>query len=138
MYLCSIADTGEQFDIHPKDKKTVGERLSLLALGHVYGWKILCDAPRVSEARREGNTAVLHFANAEGGLMVNGERIEALHISSNHGAVDFHCAIDGESIVITLPEEIGNVQIDFAQTLWYQVNLFNRSGIPAIPFSLSC
>lgn len=71
-YLCSISDLGEEMDIHPKNKKDVGNRLALLARGHVYG--------------------------------------EAL-------------------------EEQVNIQ--FAQTSWYIVNLYNQAGIPAIPFELS-
>ena len=42
VYITSIADCGDEDDIHPKDKKTVGERLALLALGRVYGRRALC------------------------------------------------------------------------------------------------
>lgn len=138
IYLCSISDAGERLDIHPKDKKVVGQRLSLLALGHIYGRSILCDAPRVSEARRDGNTVILRFANAEGGLSVKGNAIEALAVFNEYGAVDFHASAENESVVITLPEGTGPVRVDFARTAWYRVNLYNRSGIPAIPFSLRC
>lgn len=61
VYLCSIADAGEQYDIHPKNKKVVGERLALLARGHVYGEDVLCDAPRPDACERRKRELRIHF-----------------------------------------------------------------------------
>lgn len=35
-------DAGEYNDIHPRDKKTVGDRLALLAMNLVYGEDVVC------------------------------------------------------------------------------------------------
>lgn len=158
-YLCSISDAGEQMDIHPKDKKVVGERLALLARGHVYGETLLCDAPAAEQVRRDGQCVEITFANADGGLTLKGDTVEALHIypaqepgeekeiSENpedskqseketdcRTEISFTAVADGEKLVISLPEGIGAVSIEFARTKWYLVNLYNQAGIPAIPF----
>ena len=188
-YLCSISDAGEQMDIHPKDKKVVGERLALLARGHVYGESLLCDAPMAESIRRDGSRIEIVFQNAEGGLKVKGDAVEALHVypveisgaekpaceEAGHGAGcgdeclaasdaegDADCSeailagtdaedsavrreeipvtadVEGEKLVILLPEGIGKVSVEFARTRWYLVNLYNQADIPAIPFELIC
>ncbi|MDE7067509.1 MAG: hypothetical protein K2O83_07530, partial [Schaedlerella arabinosiphila] len=156
-YLCSISDAGEQRDIHPKDKKVVGERLALLARGHVYGEALLCDPPTAEKIRRDGGRAEITFANAEGGLTVKGDRVEALHIysaqktggekdasekseneTSRRTEIPFTADAEGEKLVIRLPEGTGRVSIEFARTRWYLVNLYNQAGIPAIPFEFTC
>ncbi len=131
-FLCSISDAGEQMDIHPKNKKVVGHRLALLALGHIYGRDILCDAPVVDKIQRDSNEIRLKFAHAEGGLHVEGESIHGLQIVPE---MDFQTAIEGDTLVITLEKDLpDSVKINFAQEKWYRVNLYNESNIPAIPF----
>ena len=62
----------EEMDIHPKNKKIVGHRLALLAKGHIYGEKILCDAPMFSKYKKVKAGIELYFTNADGGLDVCG------------------------------------------------------------------
>ena len=137
VYLCSISDAGEQYDIHPKDKQVVGERLALLARGHVYGENLLCDAPRAREATREGKEITLRFEHAEGGLVLRGETVSALRVTVGEKELPFQASVSGETLRIRLTEDTpGPVRVDFAQEKFYLVDLYNQSGIPAVPFSL--
>lgn len=79
-YLCSISDAGEQLDIHPKNKKVVGERLALLARKHVYDEEILADAPCMESVTCEKNVVTITWANAGDGIKVKGDVIECLHV----------------------------------------------------------
>lgn len=135
VYLCSISDAGEEFDIHPKDKKTVGERLALLAEGHVYGQDILCDALRAAGFERENNCITVSFDHAPGGLYSKEPEISALEIYEGERQVPFKAWAEGNCVKIVLEKETEEtVEIRFAQTGWYLVNLYNQAGIPAIPF----
>lgn len=154
-YLCSISDAGEQMDIHPKDKRIVGHRLALLAFGHIYGRDILCDAPEVSQVRRDGKKIELIFAHAGEGLYLNQKenatdendmklqkkanvKIEALEISAGEKQLSYEATVQGAVVTLYLQEEPKEaIQIKFAQTNWYQVNLYNSSHIPAIPFAIT-
>ncbi len=137
VYLCSISDIGEQFDIHPKNKKDVGYRLALLAEGHVYGRDLLCDAPCLNHAERVGNRCRLTFSHAEGGLSVEGDEISALYVLHSGVKVSYSFVVEGDTVILDLAEVDGPVSVHFADTRWYQVNLYNRMGIPAIPFTVN-
>lgn len=134
VYMTSISDAGEKMDIHPKDKKKPGERLCLLALGKVYGKEILCDAPEPDEVIRDGNVIIIHFKNAQGGLYVNGEEINALNVESSKS---YSVSLDRENIRIEFAEEPEPyLWIRHAVQQFYKVNLYNKSNIPAIPFEV--
>lgn len=136
VWLCSISDGGEQFDIHPKDKLIVGQRLSLLARGHVYGEDILCDAPVLKNAARDGNSVILTFDNAEGELVLKGSGIDCLKLISDGKNIPFNAEIIGETVLLRIDGRLPqNLRADFAQGSYYNVNLYNKSGIPAVPFT---
>jgi sialate O-acetylesterase len=78
VWMASIMDAGEEWDIHPRKKKPVGERLALLAEGKVYGRDILCESPVFTDYTLEPGRLTLSFCHAEGGLSIKGE---SRHIS---------------------------------------------------------
>lgn len=134
-YLCSISDVGEEKDIHPKDKKTVGSRLALLAWGHVYGKDILCDAPRAEYAERNKDGLTITFNHAGDGLKIKGDRLNALQIFAGDKELVYSAYAEGNQLIIRLnPQSDAPLAVKFAQTSWYQVNLYNQADIPAVPF----
>lgn len=139
VYLCSISDVGEEKDIHPKNKKTVGERLALLARGHVYKEEILCDAPRAVSAERREREITIAFDNADGGIQISGETVDALKLYASGKELSFDFRVENNTLVVTLPcDTAEKIFVAFARTPWFVVNLYNCAGIPAIPFEFVC
>lgn len=162
VYMTSISDIGNVFDIHPKVKRPVGERLALLAQKYVYGNStLLADPPEAVCLEREGNCAVIVFKNGEGlyiqpeaGTDYNGFAVEEIPdellppITGNvNGLVVFAdgvplknavCRTEGNCLLIQAQElaGAGTITVQFAKTAFYRVNLYNRSGIPAKPFAI--
>ena len=130
VYLCSSGDAGMPWDIHPKHKRPIGERLALLARGHVYGEDILCDAPVLKAVHREGSRVILSFEHGDG-LVIRGDLLNALRVN---GQV-CPAKVEGECLVIDLPMA-KHWKIEFAWQGYYEVNLYNAAGIPALPFRL--
>ncbi len=138
-YLCSISDVGEEFDIHPKDKKTVGERLALLARKYVYEEDILADAPRMQSVVRRGNIVTITWKNAGEGITVNGDAVKGLHVYADKEEKGYTFETEIKRLILKLKVDgESRLRIAFARTPWYQVNLYNSSGIPAIPFEIEC
>lgn len=136
VYMASISDVGEEMDIHPKDKKTVGHRLAGMARHYVYGEDLLCEAPRPQNVEREGNVITVTFQYAGAGLKLAGDTVAALEVSQNGSEVEYEGKVEQDKLVITLKADVqGSVELRFAQGTWYRVNLYNSVDIPAIPFT---
>lgn len=68
VYLVPIIDCGEYDNIHPLDKRTVGERLAAVALRRVYGREgMATDGPVLDSVEpREDGSLVIRLSHAEG------------------------------------------------------------------------
>jgi len=62
-------DLGEAGDPHYRDKKTVGDRLFLIAKAKSYGDPVPCFGPVYKSMAIESGTARLNFRNTDGGLI---------------------------------------------------------------------
>lgn len=66
-------DVGDADDIHPRDKRTVGERLARIALAGAYGKPLAFKGPTLRASRQLPDGAVeLTFADVAGGLATRG------------------------------------------------------------------
>lgn len=138
-YMTSIMDLGMYWDIHPKHKKEVGERLALLARGKVYGEDILCESPEFVSASRDEYTITITFLHTGTGLYLKGNSVDGLKIQNHSQTKDIafkNCYLKQNCLVLefdTLPNE--PIWIEFANTGYVEVNLFNSANLPAKPFS---
>lgn len=132
-------DLGEWNDIHPVNKKDVGERLALQAEKLVYGnKKVVASGPTVKSIRKDGNKVIVTFNNVGSGLAVKGnEVLKYFAIAGNDGKyVWANATIKGRDEVEVWNNEITNpVYITYA---WADnpagANLYNVEGLPAAPF----
>lgn len=135
-YLCSISDLGEEFDIHPKNKLGVGERLALLARKYHYKEEILADAPILIDAVKNGQEIKLTFENVGSGLHIKGDTINALEVKMDDKELEYMADICDNQVILTTKASLTQtVRIEFARTKWYIVNLYNSANLPAIPFT---
>ncbi len=134
-WMASIGDVGMEWDIHPKDKKPVGERLALLARSHVYGENILCDAPELLSAEKADGNITICFSHGEG-LHIAGDILHAMiGVDPAGESRDIsHAEIRNETLILHGCADIAVLR--FARTDYYEVNLYNAAGIPAKPFEV--
>ena len=64
-------DVGEWNDVHPDDKKDVGERLALAAEKIAYDENIVYAGPTYQSQTIEGNKIIISFTNIGSGLTTN-------------------------------------------------------------------
>ncbi len=134
-WMASIGDAGMEWDIHPKDKLPVGERLALLARGHVYGQDILCDAPEFLSAEKANGRVAICFSHGEG-LHIAGDALHAMVGVNGAGKCREISAgeIQDGKLILHGCDDI--VTLQYAWTDYCEVNLYNAAGIPAKPFEV--
>jgi sialate O-acetylesterase len=134
--LAVTVDTGEADNIHPKDKKVVGERLALCALANEFGEKIPFAGPTFISMTEIPGALKLKFKNADVGLVVKGgEAPEEFSVAGKDRK--WHWAearIEGDSVIVSSKEVPEPVAARYAWQANPKATLFNGAGLPAVPF----
>jgi sialate O-acetylesterase len=129
-------DVGDATDIHPTEKKTVGERLALAARALAYGEKLEYSGPQFETLRVDGSRTQLRFSHVGGGLIAPGGELKGFSIAGADGRFRVAKARILQDTVEVWAEEVPHpVAVRYG---WAQVpegNLFNRAGLPASPFA---
>jgi sialate O-acetylesterase len=132
-------DVGDEVDIHPKDKQTVGNRLALAALKTAYQQDILFTGPVYRQMTVTGNKAIITFDHTGQGLKAIDKYgyIKGFAIAGkDHKFYWAKAILSGtNSIEISCTEVPDPVAVRYA---WGNnpddANLFNSAGLPASPF----
>ncbi|UWX61478.1 sialate O-acetylesterase [Chryseobacterium oranimense] len=132
--LAVAIDLGEWNDIHPLNKKTVGDRLALQAQKIGEGKKIIADGPVYQSMKKEGNTIILSFRPGTDDLE-QGD-LKGFAIKQKDGRYQWAKAKTKGNKVIVWNDQVTdpvNVRYDWADNP--DGNLKNTSGLPASPFT---
>jgi sialate O-acetylesterase len=134
--LAVAIDVGEADNVHPEDKQSVAARLANWALASVYGRDLPCCSPVVRKIEHRGDTLWIHFDHTYGGLVFRGPHDKAFGIAGSDGQYAWADArIEGDALVLRSPQVPAPVSALYAwQINPPQVPLYNRAGLPAVPF----
>lgn len=104
--MVTTIDVGDPGDIHPRNKKPVGERLARFARAATYGEDIVYSGPIYDSVSIEGGKAVLKFKHAGGGLKSrDGQPLRHFQVAGADGRfVEAEAAISGDGIVVSSPD----------------------------------
>lgn len=147
--MAVIIDIGEARDIHPRNKQDVGARLALWALAKNYGKSVVCSGPLYKSMKVEGNKIRISFDYVGGGLITakkeglnpaeETDGTELTHFAIQAGDGSWHWAnarIDGETVVVWAEDVSDPKHVRFGyQSNPVGLNLYNKQGLPASPFT---
>lgn len=133
--VCSM-DAGEPNNIHPVNKKPVGERLAALALHQTYGLKqINYSGPQFSRMLVQGEKAVLEFLHADGLTTADAKAPQHFFVAgSDKKFYPAVASIQNNRIVLVCTQVQQPVAVRYAFTNDCVTNLQNKDGWPAFPF----
>ena len=134
--MAVINDHGDPNDIHPHDKRPVGDRLARLALNRAYGKKeVVCDAPRLKSYKREGNAFVLEFKDASGWSTADGGEVKGFEVAGIDGVYRPATAeIRGAKLVVSAPQVAEPRYLRYLCSNVAIGNLRNEHGLVPAPF----
>ena len=133
--MACIIDCGEYDNIHPTDKRTVGERLFEQARTVVYCEEGEC-SPRAVRKHTTGSTLVVELTAPV--VIRSEEKAKYLEIAGEDGIYhEAEAAIDGCTLRLTCADVPNPVSARYAHWNWCVVNLFGKNGLPLAPFVLA-
>ena len=129
-------DIGQANDIHPRNKKDVGERLWMAARKVVFEEDIIHSGPMYKSHEIHDNYAEVSFHFAENGWYnKEGDNIEGFAIAGQDSV--FHWAnvkLVGSTVVLSSDQVQNPIEIRYAWADNPKVTLYNSEGLPVIPF----
>ena len=142
--MAVLIDVGDPNNLHPGDKKSVGERLALLALARDYGRQVAADAPLYASSAREGAKFRIQFQHAEGGLVAKpapnpetrpGSQLQGFAIcGADRKWAWADAKIDGHSVLVWNDAILEPIAVRYAWADNPSATLFSAAGLPAAPF----
>jgi sialate O-acetylesterase len=136
--MAVATDIGDANDIHPRNKKDVGQRLAFHALKNDYKKRVVPYGPQLHFMKVVGNTAELTFVHRHGGLStkVKGDELQGFAIAGpDQKFINASAIIKGKKILVSSKDVPTPVAVRYG---WVdnpeKSNLFNKAGLPASPF----
>jgi len=129
-------DVGDAEDIHPRNKKSVGERLYLAAQKVAYNKDVLHSGPIYKSFKNEGYAIRIFFTSTGTGLAgKNGEPLKGFSIAGIDKKFYWADAqIQGNTVVVKSPLVSNPVAVRYAWDKNPECSLYNKEGLPASPF----
>jgi sialate O-acetylesterase len=126
----------ETQQIHPSQKRQVGQRLAYIALNHDYGMKsLMCESPEVKDYSFKGDTCFVHLQNDYGAIS-RYEDIQGFELAGEdkvfHKANAYYYWTKG--IIITCPEVKKPVAVRYCFRNFQLGNVANAAGLPLFPW----
>lgn len=128
-------DIGDPADIHPLEKRLVGERLARHALAQSYGHELVASGPLFHSLRVEGARVLIVFESARG-LRTDGKPVAHLELCGADGV--WHPAestIEDDTLVAWSAAVPAPVHARLGFGAADLLNLWNAEGLPASSFT---
>ncbi|MES2773837.1 MAG: sialate O-acetylesterase [Bacteroidota bacterium] len=123
-------------DLHPHFKWEIGKRLAICALGKTYGRKdIIPMGPIYKDLKLDGNKASIAFQYSDGLKSMDQKPLTGFEIAGADGTfVPATAVISKEKVIVSADGIAHPTAVRFGWNEAAHPNLYNRQGLPALPF----
>lgn len=132
------SDLGDSLNVHPRNKRPIGERLSRIALANLYGHDVVWQGPAPKKAfLTTDSTITITFDNAHGLATSDGLAPRFFEVAEYNGF--FHPAsaiIKGDHVVVTSPQDVHPRFVRYGWQPYSRSNLINSAQLPTSTFEM--
>lgn len=132
------SDVGNPTNVHPRDKKPVGERLAGLALHFTYEQKnVVPNGPIAMNAVRQNNQIVLSFQYADHLKTGDGKALRGFKLMSEKAIMtQANAFIQKNKVIIPIDNNENVVEVLYGWEPYTDANLVNGENLPASTFKI--
>ncbi len=136
VWRCVGIDTGDEQDIHPRNKALIGYRLALLARRHVYEDRaLMADSPEYASHTIEGEAMRIRLRHARGLYAIGGNPVRGFQIAGADRVWHWaEAVIDNEDVVVRCAAVPAPAAVRYGWSDYPTVNLYNAAGLPCDAF----
>jgi len=129
-------DIGNAKNIHPANKRDVGQRLALWALAKTYGHRVAYSGPIYTSSKKGKRSIALFFEHADKGLVLKeGSKGSSFQIAGPDRLFkDAVVKVRGKTLIVSNPDVLHPVAVRYAFSNAPEATLFNAAGLPASSF----
>ena len=139
---CEMAvssDKGDSLDVHPREKRPIGDRLGRIALHHDYGYShVVPSGPAIRSAQNKGKSIVLTFDHAEGMTSADGKALRTFEVADEHGLYypADKVTVKGNTIILQSKQTKHPTRARYGWQPFTRANLVNAQALPASTFEI--
>ncbi len=139
VHMTVITDVADSLDVHPRNKRPVGERLGRQALKYSYGHtELSADGPRPLHAVANGNSITISFSDAANLQTNDGKDIRTFEVAEIEGFyVPATATVTADGEVTVSSSQISRPRyVRYAWEPFTRANLVNGAGLLTSTFKL--
>ncbi len=136
--MAVTSDLGHPTDVHPRNKRDVGQRLARWALAKTYQQPMEFSGPIPANVISHDGQLVIKFDHADGLTTSDGQAPHGFEIGEAQG--EFHQAtavITDSTITLSSPLVSAPVRVRYAWQPYPNANVVNAAKLPASTFEMS-
>ena len=129
------SDQGDSLDVHPRNKRPIGERLARWALYRNYGFDLLPSGPLFKSAQAKGNRVYISFDYGQGLGTADRQTPRCFEVAETEGLYQPAQAVIQDGEVIVWSDKISRPAfVRYGWQPFTRANLVNKDGLPASTF----
>lgn len=134
-YDICILDAGEEYNIHTRHKKIVGDRVGKMLLEHVYGKDVNADSPIIKDVKKIDDQINISFDYTYGEIYITDELKKYLIIKDNDNIIDYDASVE-KDILVLKGDFKNKVTIEYCESNYVQASIFNKQHNPVFGFKV--